>query len=76
MLRTSSTRLSRQPTLYRGATQHHGDNDGDDASAEHAAGGGTVVVHEHSIFAYVSPAAVADTPWQSCYAAQGHPTGL
>lgn len=35
---------------------HHGDNDGDDAAAVHAAAaaGGAVVMHEHSIFAYVS----------------------
>ena len=54
LLRTSSTRLSRQSMLSWAAMQHHGDDDGDDAAAEHAAGGGTVVVHEHSIFAYVS----------------------
>jgi hypothetical protein len=42
--------------------QHHGDDDGDDASAEHAAGDGTVVVHKHSIFAYVS----ASTRLSSC----------
>jgi hypothetical protein len=52
---------SRQSLLSWDAMQHHGDDDGDDASAEHAAGGGTVVVHKHSIFAYVSPVASAVT---------------